>query len=79
MDADSAETAAAQAGTGTAGDIMSKLHKGIQFRTAVFEEIAGAFMALEEEFDFGEIDDEELANIKSVGDLVKFVQKRVAE
>ncbi|MBQ9979789.1 MAG: acyl carrier protein [Oscillospiraceae bacterium] len=36
-------------------------------------------MALEEEFDFGEIDDEELANIKSVGDVVRFVQRKIAE
>lgn len=36
-------------------------------------------MALEEEFDFGELEDDELANIKTVGDVVKLVSKKIAE
>ena len=34
-------------------------------------------MALEEEFDIGEMGEEDLANIKTVGDLVSYLQKQL--
>ncbi len=34
-------------------------------------------MALEEEFDIGEMGEEDLANIKTVGDLVNYLQKQL--
>ena len=34
-------------------------------------------MALEEEFDIGEMGEEDLANIKTVGDLVNYMQKQL--
>ncbi|MGI6498920.1 MAG: acyl carrier protein [Oscillospiraceae bacterium] len=34
-------------------------------------------MALEEEFDVGELEDEELASLLTVGDLVRFLTSRV--
>ena len=34
-------------------------------------------MALEEEFDIGEMSEEDLATIKTVGDLVRYLQKQL--
>ena len=34
-------------------------------------------MALEEEFDIGEMSEEDLASIKTVGDLVNYLQKQL--
>lgn len=34
-------------------------------------------MALEEEFDIDELTEEEAASIKSVGDLVRFLQNKI--
>ena len=34
-------------------------------------------MALEEDFDIGEMGEEDLANIKTVGDLVNYLQKQL--
>ncbi len=50
-----------------------------------FEETLGAdsldivelSMALEEEFDIGEIGDEDMSSITTVGDLVRFLQSRL--
>jgi acyl carrier protein len=50
-----------------------------------FEETLGAdsldivelSMALEEEFDIGEIGDEDMSSIATVGDLVRFLQSRL--
>lgn len=34
-------------------------------------------MAIEEEFDLGEIGDDEITSLKTVGDLVRFIQNRL--
>ncbi len=34
-------------------------------------------MAMEEEFDLGEIGDEEITSLKTVGDLVRFIQNKL--
>lgn len=36
-------------------------------------------MALEEEFDLDEVGEEDVSNIKTVGDLVRYLQNRVEE
>lgn len=36
-------------------------------------------MALEEEFDLDEVGEEDISNIKTVGDLVRYLQNRVDE
>lgn len=36
-------------------------------------------MALEEEFDLDEVAEEDVSNIKTVGDLVRYLQNRVEE
>ncbi|MBR6812589.1 MAG: acyl carrier protein [Oscillospiraceae bacterium] len=34
-------------------------------------------MALEEEFDIGEMEEEELANLRTIGDVVNYIQNQV--
>ncbi len=36
-------------------------------------------MALEEEFEIGEMKDEDLTNLRSVGDIVSYIQTRLIE
>ncbi len=36
-------------------------------------------MALEEEFEIGEMEDEELSSLRSVGDIVNYIQNKLSE
>ena len=36
-------------------------------------------MALEEEFEIGEMEDEELSSLRSVGDIVSYIQNKLSE
>jgi len=36
-------------------------------------------MALEEEFEIGEMQDEDLTNLRSVGDIVNYIQTRLSD
>ena len=36
-------------------------------------------MALEEEFEIGEMQDEDLTNLRSVGDMVNYIQTRLSD
>ncbi|MDB6064446.1 MAG: hypothetical protein JWR26_654 [Pedosphaera sp.] len=47
IDGGAAEAAAGQAGAEAAGDVAGEVHEGVEFRGAVLEEVAGAFVALE--------------------------------
>ena len=40
-------------------------------------DIVALSLALEEEFDIGEMSEEDLASIKTVGDLVRYLQKQL--
>ena len=69
--------------------ILEKLQLGVDGNTITmdtnFEEDLGVdsldivelSMALEEEFDIGEMSEEDLAGIKTVGDLVRYLQGKL--